>query len=214
MRGERVCSTEGLDYLRRQGICDNPLDHLGNVESLSAFEPVFNLTPSGWFYQNKLTISRMCQDFTLPAVDEQARRVFPDISENGRHALERTRTGPYTIFAKLLLPALENAVLKPARMQTYVDATRVACALERYRLTNGKYPETLAPLVPRYLDRIPSDIIDGKPLRYRLNSDGSFLIYSVGWNRTDDGGQLAWKKQSKETSVDATSGDWVWQMRN
>ena len=89
-----------------------------------------------------LTISRVHQDFMLPAVDEQAHRVFPEISENGSRAVERMRMGPYTVLAKMLIPALDKAVRKSARMQTYVDAARVACALERYRLANGNCPET------------------------------------------------------------------------
>ncbi len=39
----------------------------------------------------------------------------------------------------------------------------------------------------------------------------SYVIYSVGWNKTDDGGEVAWTK-GKEPSADATKGDWVWQM--
>jgi len=38
------------------------------------------------------------------------------------------------------------------------------------------------------------------------------LLYSVGWNQTDDGGQLAWARQTKQDSVDSTRGDWVWRM--
>ncbi len=75
-----------------------------------------------------------------------------------------------------------------AKDQTYVDAARVACALERYRLADGQLPEKLEALVPRYLAKIPNDVIDGQPLRYRLESDGNYVIYSIGWNQTDDGG--------------------------
>jgi len=121
-------------------------------------------------------------------------------------------TGPYTIFAKLLLPALERAVRKSARMQTYVDAGRVACALERYRLATGKLTDAIEPLSPRYIEHIPKDVIDGQPLRYRRLSDGGYVLYSVGWNERDDGGVLAWTKETKQASVDIAQGDWVWQM--
>jgi hypothetical protein len=45
-----------------------------------------------------------------------------------------------------------------------VDQARIACALERYRLANGKYPAALADLIPRFLDKIPADVITGKPM--------------------------------------------------
>jgi len=45
-------------------------------------------------------------------------------------------------------------------------------------------------------------------LRYHPASDGSFLLYSVGWNETDDGGQVVYLKNSSFTDRD--KGDWVW----
>jgi hypothetical protein len=39
-------------------------------------------------------------------------------------------------------------------------------------------------------------------------ASGKFLLYSVGWNETDDGGQIALKKDGSE---DRENGDWVWQ---
>jgi hypothetical protein len=173
--------------------------------------PPLRLMPSGMFYQNMLTISEFFEDFTLPAVDERGHRVSPDLSAKGKRALEEMRRGPYTIIAKLLLPALENAARKSARMQTYVDATGVACALERYRLAGGKLPASLDGLVPRFIAAIPGDVIDGRPLRYRLDHDGGYVLYSIGWNQTDDGGVLAWSKDKKD-SVDIEHGDWIWRM--
>jgi hypothetical protein len=34
------------------------------------------------------------------------------------------------------------------------------------------------------------------------------VLYSVGWNETDDGGQVVLKPDGK--SVDRDQGDWVW----
>jgi hypothetical protein len=214
MRGERACEVGGLDFLRREGFCSNPMDYLGSEDGAAAQSstPPLNPMPSGWFYQNMLTISRMFQTFTIPTVDERAHRVFPEVAETGVRALGKMRTGPYTIFAKLLLPALGRAVQRTARMQTYVDAASVACALERYRLANGKLPDALETLAPTLIARIPDDVIDGKPLRYRVKADGGYVLYSVGWNGTDEGGQLAWKEQTKEPGLDLTKGDWIWMM--
>jgi len=167
--------------------------------------------PSGWFYQNMLTISLMHQDFTLAAVDAKARLVFPEVSEKLDATLATMPTRPYTIFAKLLMPAMGRAVTKSARMQSFVDEARVACALERQRLANGKLPDTLDALTPQFMEKIPADVIDGKPLHYRSKPDGGYVIYSVGWNKTDDGGEVVWTK-GKEPSADVTKGDWVWQM--
>lgn len=65
-----------------------------------------------------------------------------------------------------------------------------AIALERFRLRQGAYPRTLAELAPEFLKAAPVDIMDGNPLRYRLTDDGHFVLYSVGLDCIDDGGNL------------------------
>ena len=75
-----------------------------------------------------------------------------------------------------------------------MDLARVAIALERYRLAHGEYPESLDALAPQFIAKLPHDIINGQPLHYRRTADGQFVLYSVGWNETDDGGEVGFKK--------------------
>jgi hypothetical protein len=77
-----------------------------------------------------------------------------------------------------------------------------ALALKRYRPQHGKYPASLNELVPTYLKQIPNDPWDGKPLRYRLKADGDFVLYSVGADGKDDGGDATY-------SGDGSKTDWV-----
>ena len=65
-----------------------------------------------------------------------------------------------------------------------------ALALERYRVRHGRYPDTLADLVPELLKAPPVDFMDGQPLRYRLTEGGHFVLYSVGLDCVDNGGQM------------------------
>jgi len=51
------------------------------------------------------------------------------------------------------------------------------------------------------------DVIGGKPLHYRRTDDGKFSLYSIGWNETDDGGQIG---LTESGYTDTTKGDWVW----
>jgi len=62
-------------------------------------------------------------------------------------------------------------------------------ALQAYRADNGHYPDTLPSLAPRYVQRAPLDPFDpATPLRYRRDGDG-YVLYSVGPDGVDDGGQ-------------------------
>jgi len=210
MRGERAFGVGTLDYMLRQ----RSQLKLSDITGEPGDAKMLSLMPAGWFYQNMLTISRMHQDFILTAVDEKAHRVLVDrVTELDQETdnLGRARFRPYKIFAAMLFPAISKATIKTARMQTLVGAAQVVCALERYRLANGKFPETLEALKPQFIGQVPSDVIDGKPLRYRPTPEGGYVLYSVGWNQTDDGGEPAWKTD-KERSLDVTKGDWVWQL--
>lgn len=61
-------------------------------------------------------------------------------------------------------------------------------ALRCYRCDQGNPPGNLQQLVPKYLQRIPSDPFSGHPLVYRP-SGTNWLLYSAGPDRVDDGGK-------------------------
>ncbi|HTV42564.1 MAG TPA: hypothetical protein VMF08_18510 [Candidatus Sulfotelmatobacter sp.] len=60
-----------------------------------------------------------------------------------------------------------------------------------------------------FIESNPQDIIDSQPLHYRRTEDGKFLLYSVGWNEIDDGGQEVPSNQDGWVT-DFSKGDWVW----
>ena len=62
-----------------------------------------------------------------------------------------------------------------------------ACALERFRLVHGSFPESLAALVPSVVAALPTDPITGELYRYRRFA-GGYQLYPVGWNERDDRG--------------------------
>ena len=60
----------------------------------------------------------------------------------------------------------------------------------------------------RKVDGYAIDPETGRPYRYRLNADGTYVLYSVGWNQRDDGGVEV--KEGNGVLRDYTKGDWVW----
>ncbi len=86
----------------------------------------------------------------------------------------------------LLLPAHAKAAVLPHLSRTRLQATAARLALERYRLAEGHYPDTLAELISTYLPELPQDPFNpGHPIHYLLR-DGSPILYSVGSNGVDD----------------------------
>jgi len=69
-------------------------------------------------------------------------------------------------------------------------SSRVAVAIERYRRAHADaLPASLNDLVPRYLDVVPQDPLNGQALRYRVVND-VYIVYSVGPDGKDDGGVM------------------------
>ena len=204
MRGERAFAIASFENQRRTREVIVPQEDGGVITNSLRF------MPSAYFYQNELAFARMQQQWLLPLVDTNSRIVSPAAlqrAENSVHA-EQKHYSPYKVQALMLFPAIGRAVEKFAAIQSSIDLARIACALERYRLAHGEYPETLDALMPQFIEKLPHDIIGGQPLHYRRTADGKFLLYSIGWNETDDGGQVALKKDGSE---DREKGDCVWQ---
>lgn len=90
------------------------------------------------------------------------------------------------------------------------DLTVSAIALKRYQLQHSRLPDALAELVPEFLPAVPIDPYDGKLLKYRPNEDGTFLLYSVGDDGVDDGGDSTPVSGKLENLSWLRGRDWVW----
>jgi hypothetical protein len=112
----------------------------------------------------------------------------------GSNVLQRIKAFPPKIISGILLPGLSRAAQKFCHLDAHRDAALTALAIERFRRAHdGALPETLQQLVPTWLPKIPTDIFDGQPLRYR-RLDSGYVVYSVGPDRLDNGGKERPKK--------------------
>lgn len=164
--------------------------------------------PPGFFRLNQLTLNRVYQERFLPVVDAEKHRVDVPAANGVDEAPELREAGLFNLFARLLLPAVGKSAGKFANAQVSVDLAVTACAVERYRLKHQAYPAKLDPLVPEFMERVPADVINGDLLKYRRESDGGFVLYSVGWNQVDDAGEAGLSRSMK--SFDPQYGDWSW----
>jgi len=204
MRGERAFAIASLENQRQSGKMIYETDK-GSVTNSMA------LMPSAFFYQRELEFARLYQDWVFPIVDTNAQtvslaaiqRLNADVAEEQKHY------SPYKAEALMTVRAVDASARKFGITQAEVDLAGVACALERYRLAHGQYPETLDALAPQFLEKLPHDIVNGQPLHYRRTDDGKFILYSIGWNEKDDGGTVVLRKGN--SNVDTDRGDWLWQ---
>ncbi|HAM71696.1 MAG TPA: hypothetical protein DCM86_08650 [Verrucomicrobiales bacterium] len=84
--------------------------------------------------------------------------------------------------------SLFGVVGKGMRAEAERGLVVTAIALKRCQVRHRPLPESLGELVPEFLKEVPVDPMDGRPLRYRRQAGGGFLLYSVGSDGVDNGG--------------------------
>jgi len=163
--------------------------------------------PRGWFYQNMAVRASLTTRY-FDRVDSIKDSVSPSRQNEMTRSMETVfgRLSPYKFLAAINTPNFSRATQRMAYNQNQANMALVACALERYRLANGSYPESLDVLAPQYIGKLPHDIINGGDLKYRRENN-TFVLYSIGWNEKDDGGTPA---PIKSGQPDLDNGDWVW----
>ncbi|MFO0802966.1 MAG: hypothetical protein U0791_07560 [Gemmataceae bacterium] len=142
-----------------------------------------------WYYRGRnlpgdrarilATFNTMIEVARKP-IDEQpaAAAKFSQIEFDDEHRLH-----------KLLFPAVEKVAAATWRSAAEMRCAIAGIACERYRMKTGRWPASLASLVPDHLPAVPIDPFDKQPLRFKKLPDG-VLIYTVGTDRNDDGGDL------------------------
>ncbi|MCC7374694.1 MAG: hypothetical protein IT581_08555 [Verrucomicrobiales bacterium] len=179
---------------------------IGNP-SRSDVRPAFPLpyalvAPQGWFYGSLADASK-----SMEQLENSTPQNIPTLRSSWHPTQQPLRISRLLYHCLMVngVGKLSVTYINTVRRQIHLELAATACALERHRLANGSYPDTLAPLVPKYLPAVPVDPIDGQPLRYRRDAADRFALWSVGENGTDDGGALP--KGGESTTYE---GDWVW----
>jgi hypothetical protein len=166
-----------------------------------------------WSYQNErhdlatmqelIDIARLAaRNKSYGPVEEATSRLLH--SSVGKDYYDRLRY-PYSA-----LDSISKTPLKALRAETERSLVISAIALKRYSLRHGNLPETLATLVPEFLSAVPTDYMDGEPVKYRRNGDGSFTLYSVGEDGQDDGGDTSLPADKLNTRQPWLRKDFVW----
>ncbi len=160
------------------------------------------LIPRGWILQDAVSASRNMTRIILAPLDVSEGRIDPRLQDQELQTAGSGFRMPFGPHWAQIFRLFADQDIRVANDQASLDEASVACRLEQYRLEKKAYPERLSDLaVP-----LPMDVIGGQPLHYRRTADGGYVLYSVGWNARDDGGDPG---QGKDA---LTQGDWVWRI--
>jgi len=154
--------------------------------------------PLGWTYLNQIKLHDFYVKVLKPIADSEHRRIYPENADmiHRSHKL----MGAY-LEVRNFPEAFHELATQYARLQAGLHLAEIACALERYRIANGSFPESLETLAPTYTDQLPKDLVSGEPMKFHRSGADGYALYEFGWNGKDDGG-----------SVNGEA-DWVWNIR-
>jgi len=208
---ERAASMTTIDWIKQRQ-SGKRFESLGNPDATTGAGgfSVMTLAPRGWWDLEKVSLARILDEQTGPIVAGLSSGTLADVPD-AMSAARKLRGGigavwRHEILAGLLLPAIDKVHRKAGMAQALTDQVVVACALERARLADGSYPPSLAALTPRFLPKPRRDVMSREPLMYRPEGKG-YVLYSIGWNRRDDGGTPG------KVLFDDERGDWVWRVQ-
>ena len=178
-RGERAFWIEVCDQLAtgRLPFSDVVSHYRGWSDSL-------RLAPEVLFRRNQLVGTQLLSRLVEVCDDPRAL-----IEATARNDEEVSKSSRGLLIVRALIPSLSLSAVLHARITAQLECTRVALAAERLRLKTGRLPGSIDELVPEYLDAVPLDPFDGKPLRLATTDEG-IVIYSVGDDSVDDGGRV------------------------
>jgi hypothetical protein len=115
------------------------------------------------------------------------------------------------LFANENFSITDSVIRRTLEVQTQQQMVLTVLGIQRYRLRTGRLPAQLSELVPEYLAALPHDFMSGKALLYRLRPGaGDFLLYSVGEDGKDDGGDPAQQADKKSYRQIWDGRDAVW----
>jgi hypothetical protein len=143
---------------------------------------------------------------------EQAEIIRAGFSWNSTNRYQQPEPPGSNNYLSSLFQAMDNNLnrgfLEYAEIQARIDEVIVACAIERYRLEQGALPNSLNDLRAKYLSTIPTDPMNGNPLKYVRTPKG-YLLYSVGQDGIDNGGvpEMNVAMHGRQPEI---KGDWVW----
>jgi hypothetical protein len=170
---------------------------------------VATFVPRGWWEMEKVSYGNMFERITGPLSAALESGTFANAEDPLPEKPARqgfSAVWNHELMSSLLLPALDKVQRKAGMGQALADEMVVACALERARVAEGRYPQSLTALTPKFLPQPRRDVMTGQPLIYRTES-GGYVLYSVGWNRRDDGGAPG------KVLFDEQNGDWTWRVQ-
>jgi len=173
-------------------------------------EPVFFLYPEGWKNADVAFYIKTSQEYIIEALHTEEGWVdILKVDECDRiitQAMEDLTMKH--IFTALSLPIVNGVIKKVVRCEARKNMLLTANMVEEFKGQHQRLPESLDELVGSERPLSMVDPATGESLFYRKDSADGYTLYSLGWNRKDDGADRGTEEKHHKDAK-----DWVLQVR-
>ncbi len=152
-------------------------DYMINIEGRWPSSPIAKQLAAGYLHD-------------IAEFIEVVRKPWPGVYQASKKYALRDKS----LFGGVSAPALARAVVQHGRYLALVRWARAAIAVHRYKRDNGRCPDILQDLVPKYINAVPQDPFSGREMLYKYDQDG-YVVYSIGDNLKDDGGETEQQRE-------------------
>jgi len=194
IEGGRASLSELLEYDRAY-----QRESLGNASKYALYlgDPPIDPTVGDYLLDTmRRTGEYLLTRLTLPIYIRKTDKFYTaliDISEKPYPEIFREPLEgriPTDILSKIMLPGIEKFMLTAATQETTRRGHILKIALHLHLLKNKEYPETLEELAATVPEHIFIDPFSENRFIYK-KTDKGYLLYSVGGDLDDDGGEKA-----------------------
>lgn len=204
LRGERAMAVQTMEPFTHDpdmSYYANLLHGFSNLEdvpplSLYSVTMGYRFYPKGLIFDDLANYSRIMQYAIEATSDDNVSPAVMDtvIRDNSAKSLPGTR-----LFTPVISSGIVGSKFKFLETTARIREAIIACCLERHRLAEGSYPDTLLSF-----SDLPLDPANGEPFKYQKLPDGGYRLWSVGGDGKDDHGKPVYAQNR--------CGDWVWTM--
>lgn len=218
-RSELAYYAVNMAYIERRR--DAPISDLffkPHQDEKSASSIAVRAFPNGFLDGNSATFARWRYDYAIEPLRDGGFRQLLVKQREFDAFLAQQKSEPIYKQIYECLPLIsesgsKDVICRAIYAQCLVNEAIAACALERYHIEHGGYPDSLADANRAGETSIPLDVISGKPMGYRKTANGKYALWCVGFDGKDDGGKRVYDEKNPSGarfSDPGYLGDWVW----
>lgn len=154
---------------------------------------------SPYFFRPQATLLAVREKYRQAIRDAALTYAQADVADEpwfDQSALQLLRPNSIGEFFRrvVVVPARRTLETK-CRAESLLAGAKLVVACHRFERERGRFPKTLAELLPDYLGAVPRDPYDGAPFRHSAEQG---QVWSVGKNLTDEGGSTQVPCSNKE----------------